>query len=103
MVVSVVALSCAMVRSLCRPLSAFHDNTSAEVLSWNALNGRHNDLTIAQLSATTETTTLNLSSRGNINQRAFDTTLAIDGITSLLDINQWTVDWVGQVGKALPT
>ena len=72
----------------------------AEVLSWNALTGRHNDLTIAQLSATTETTTLNLSSRGNINQRAFDTTLAIDGITSLLDINQWTVDWVGQVGKA---
>lgn len=72
----------------------------AEVLSWNALNGRHNDLTIAQLSATTETTTLTVLSRGSINQRAFDTTLAIDGITSLLDINQWTVDWIGQVGKA---
>ena len=40
------------------------------------------------------------SGTGVLNERAFETTLTLDGVDSLLTLAQWDVDWRGQIGRA---
>ena len=40
------------------------------------------------------------SGTGILNEREFETTLAMDGVDSLLTLAKWDVDWQGQIGRA---
>ena len=44
--------------------------------------------------------TTEASGTGILNERAFETTLTLDGVDSLLTLAQWDVDWRGQIGRA---
>ena len=44
--------------------------------------------------------TTEASGTGILNERAFETTLTLDGVDSLLTIAKWDVDWRGQIGRA---
>ena len=44
--------------------------------------------------------TTEASSTGILNERAFETTLTLDGVDSLLTLAKWDVDWRGQIGRA---
>ena len=44
--------------------------------------------------------TTEASSTGILNERAFETTLTLDGVDSLLTLAKWDLDWRGQVGRA---
>ena len=44
--------------------------------------------------------TTEASGTGILNERAFETTLTLDGVDSLLTIAKWDVDWHGQIGRA---
>ena len=40
------------------------------------------------------------SGTGVLNERAFETTLTLDGVESLLTLAKWDVDWRGEIGRA---
>lgn len=44
--------------------------------------------------------TTEASGTGILNERAFETTLTLDGVDSLLTLAKWDVDWRGQIGRA---
>ena len=69
----------------------------------NVHNSRPNlrrTLSIDRFDGLMSADTTEASGTGILNERAFETTLTLDGVDSLLAIAKWDVDWRGQIGRA---
>ena len=66
----------------------------------NARTDVHHALSIDRLDGLMSAEAAEASGTGILNERAFETTLSMDGVNSLLTIANWDVDWRGQIGRA---
>ena len=66
----------------------------------DARSGMRHALSIDRFDGLMRADTTEASGTGILNERAFETTLTLDGVDSLLALAMWDVDWRGQIGRA---
>ena len=74
--------------------------TESQITLHNARPGLHHALAIDRFDGLMTADTTEASSTGILNDRAFETTLVLSGVDSLLTIANWDLDWRGQIGRA---
>jgi hypothetical protein len=66
----------------------------------NRSTDRDLELDIKTLRSFQRDKSVQLSGAGTLNKRPFDTTLSLNNVASLLEVNQWEIDWQGFIGAA---
>ena len=74
--------------------------TGSQVNLHNARTDVRHALSIDRLDGLMSAEKTEASGTGVLNERAFETTLTLDGVKSLLTLAKWDVDWRGQIGRA---
>ena len=66
----------------------------------NARTDLRHALTIERFDGLMSAGAAEAAGTGILNERAFETTLTMDGVDSLLTVANWDMDWHGQIGRA---
>lgn len=72
----------------------------SQITLHNARPGLRHALAIDRFDGLMSADTTEASSTGILNERAFETTLVLNGVDSLLTLANWDVDWRGRIGRA---
>ena len=74
--------------------------TGSAINFYDAGSDTRHALSIDRFDGLMSADTTEASGTGILNERAYETTLTLDGVDSLLTLAQWDVDWRGQIGRA---
>lgn len=74
--------------------------TASFINTHNARTGLRHALAIDRFDGLMSAETTEASGTGRLNERAFETTVVLEGVDSLLTLAMWDVNWRGQIGRA---